>query len=133
MSADLSSTPWLRPQRLPRILAVVDDARLREALVRGLERHKLEVVAISAESALHALEVHRAPDAGGVDVVLVDVPQGPDARALNVLRQVATAGDGVPTLGLASPQDAGRVGPDVLLKPIDMAELASELGRRVRR
>ena len=133
MTSNYASTPWLRPQRLPRVLAVVDDPRLRDALVRGLGRHQLEVVAITAESALHALEEHRAPDAGGVDVVLVDVPQGPDPRALNVLRQVGREGDGVPTLGLASPQDASTVGGGALLKPIDMAELASELTRRARR
>ncbi len=133
-----AALPRSSPSRsLPRrVLALIDDHALRETLVRGLGRHGMEVVAVSSLSGLKALETHTAPDAGGVHVVLVDVPQGAPTQSLALLERLRGEGNAIPAVCLVSPSDSAAVSRRntdgrlvAIVKPIDLAELASDLQR----
>ena len=74
-----------------RVLVIADDPRLRELLTQGLHRRDLEVHAVSTGNELIPVleELAAARTAsGGTDVILLDVPSGPDPLALLVLHRL---------------------------------------------
>ena len=123
-----------------RVLVVADDSRLRDTLLRGLYRHGFDVVAVSTGNELDkivaSLAASEPPES---DVVLVDVPNGPDVVALNTLQRLRAKGVALSIICLASASDARAVSAaadlrvaTVLVKPIDLNELAAELRRAAR-
>jgi DNA-binding response OmpR family regulator len=122
-----------------RVLVIADDARLREVLARGLHRRELEVQVVSTgDELLPVLEELAAGGAAsrGTDVILLDVPSGPDPLALLVLHRLEARGITLPTVCLTTPadhtaltaRDTARPA-SVVVKPVDIAELTAELRR----
>lgn len=117
----------------PRILAVDDDAEIRDMLCRGLGTEGFEVqVAADGEEALAAVS------SGPVDAVVLDVML-PGLDGLDVLRRIRATND-VPILFLTARDrvrdriaglDAG--GDDYLPKPFAFGELVARLRALLRR
>ena len=113
----------------PQLLAIIADPLLSITLERSLTRRSFGFVAVEA-SRLHGADLTDWNE--GFDVVLVDVPQGGSASALAAIQRLRTAGANQPVAVLVRPADAAPFeGIDgiarVLLKPIDLDELAFEL------
>ncbi len=117
----------------PRILAVDDDAEIRDMLRRGLSIEGFDVqVAADGEEALAAIS------SGPVDAVVLDVML-PGLNGLDVLRRIRVDDD-VPVLFLSARDrvrdriaglDAG--GDDYLPKPFAFGELVARLRALLRR
>lgn len=113
----------------PQLLAIVADPILSITLERSLTRRSFGYVAVEA-SRIDSADLTDWNE--GFDVVLVDVPQGGSASALAAIRRLRAAGANQPVAVLVRPADAAAFeGADgiarVLLKPIDLDELAFEL------
>ena len=129
MTADADIPPWHHSQiRKKRILLLSGDPRLREVLTRGLGRHDFEVVPEDGPR-------------GQVDALLLEVAQGASQQGLSLLRDLRGSGLFAPAIVLATPSDSGTFAQQsgalsaaaVLIKPIDMQELASELKAAIAR
>lgn len=115
-----------------RVLAVISDERLRQTLDRGLERHGFGFTTAAQPEAVHAyFDGASAPE---FDVMLFDVPAPLAARTQQAVRQLRRAGVEIPAACLVGANVVSAFPPDpsiqlVLIKPIDLAELALELRR----
>jgi DNA-binding response OmpR family regulator len=122
-----------------RVLVIADDARLRELLSKALHRRSMEVLAVSTGNELVPVleELSAAGEAAQwADVILLDVPAGPDPLALRVLHQLQAHAISLPMVCLTAPADVGALAergtartPVWVVKPIDIAELSAELRR----
>ena len=115
---------------------ITDNTRLRETLTRGLNRHKFEVLAAANQAEAEALTRAPASQPAKVHVLLLDVPDGAASVAARTLNGILASGLDVPVVAIAAPGDHGvlEMSPatrkaTVLIKPIDLAELAAELAR----
>lgn len=122
----------LDPNAKNRVLAVVQDERLRDTLDRGLGRHGFGFTpAQDPEAVANHFSADAPPE---FDVVLFDLQPQLVARTQSAVRKLRQTGNGVPAAVLVSASLASSLPPDpaiqlVLVKPIDLAELALELRR----
>ncbi|NMO18953.1 hypothetical protein HPC49_14555 [Pyxidicoccus fallax] len=112
-----------------------DNTRLRDTLTRGLNRHRFEVLATSHTDLGEFLRTP-ASRRTQVQVLLLDVSEGAASGAARMLSDLRANGVDVPVVAIAAPRDSGELGASpsarnttVLIKPIDLAELAAELAR----
>lgn len=110
--------------------------------MHGLHRRNFEVTAVSTGNELTLIMEGLCAAAAKeqeTDVILLDVPSGPDPLALLVLHRLNARGIAVPTVCLTTPADHDLLAarstarPSALvMKPVDLAELAAELSRAAR-
>lgn len=123
-----------------RVLVIADNVRLREQLLHGLHRRDFEVVAVTTGNELtpimEGLSAGAANPGRDMDVILLDVPAGPDPLALLVLHRLNARGISVSTVCLTTPADHAQLAAretarpsSLVMKPVDLAELAAELRR----
>lgn len=117
----------------PQILAVLEDALLAVSLERSLTRRGFGFTLVEGLGRLDTADLRDWNE--GFDLLLVDVPRRDDGAVLAALRRIRAAGLQQPIAVLTRPDHApafATAGPDlridrVLIKPIDLAELAFEL------
>jgi len=123
-----------------RVLIIADNVRLREQLLHGLHRRDFEVVAVTTGNELtlvmEGLAAAATDTERETDVILLDVPAGPDPLALLVLHRLNARRVAVPTVCLTTPADHQTLAARdtarpaaLVMKPVDIAELAAELIR----
>lgn len=115
-----------------RVLAVVEDERLRDTLDRGLARHGFGFTTAAQPEAVHAYFDGAADPE--FDVLLFDVQPHLAPRTHQAVRQLRRAGVTTPAACLVSANLVSAFPLDqaiqlMLIKPIDLAELALELRR----